>query len=329
VFASKAYNIGTAGLLPALNQCALQRFSPVSPVALAPAAFAEMMNLFRLAGDMAHILSIVVLVLRLRVTKNAIGISMKTQEMYLLVFLTRYLDLFTTYYSLYNTVMKMVYISSTALILYMVRKTEPFKTNYDTAQDSFLHWKFAVAPCMVLAVITNVWQGFDIIEVRRAGMLNTHRHTPTHTTPQTHTHTATPPRLVLVPRSSNFLHSPLSPLSPLSIICYISHITYHISHITHHTSQLFWVFSIFLEALAIVPQLIVLQRYREVENLTAHYVFLLGIYRALYIVNWVYRSYHEVYYKHNWVVYTCGFIQTCLYVDFFYYYFIRYVQCTV
>ncbi len=88
--------------------------------------------------------------------------------------------------------------------------------------------------------------------------------------------------------------------------------------------QLFWVFSIYLEALAIVPQLIILQRYREVENLTAHYVFLLGIYRALYIVNWVYRSYTEVFYRHNWVVYVCGFVQTCLYIDFFYYYFLRY-----
>lgn len=51
-----------------------------------------------------------------------------------------------------------------------------------------------------------------------------------------------------------------------------------------------------------------------------HYVFLLGAYRALYILNWIYRSYHEMYYKHNWVVYICGIIQTCLYVDFFYYY---------
>lgn len=34
------------------------------------------------------------------------------------------------------------------------------------------------------------------------------------------------------------------------------------------TSQLLWVFSECLEPLAIVPQLIVLQRYREVENLT-------------------------------------------------------------
>lgn len=86
---------------------------------------------------------------------------------------------------------------------------------------------------------------------------------------------------------------------------------------------MFWVFSIYLEALAIVPQLFLLQRYREVENLTGHYVFLLGIYRALYILNWVYRSYYEPYYTHNWIVYLCGFVQTCLYLDFFYYYFLR------
>jgi ER lumen protein retaining receptor len=116
-----------------------------------------------------------------------------------------------------------------------------------------------------------------------------------------------------------------------------------------------WLFSILLESLTIVPQLILLQRYREVENLTGtacvreletiavaiidtcrcrlyyfgfvgHYVFLLGAYRALYILNWVYRSYHEAYYKHNWIVYACGVIQTLLYVDFFYYYVQRYVE---
>lgn len=51
--------------------------------------------------------------------------------------------------------------------------------------------------------------------------------------------------------------------------------------------QCLWTFSIYLEAVAILPQLIVLQRYREVENLTGHYIFFLGAYRALYILNWV------------------------------------------
>jgi len=115
---------------------------------------------------------------------------------------------------------------------------------------------------------------------------------------------------------SSFLCSSFwSPHCPdLQLLC---HVLFH---------QFLWTISIYLEAVAIVPQLIVLQRYREVENLTGHYVFLLGAYRALYIVNWVYRSYHETYYKHNWVVYICGIVQTCLYVDFFYYYVLRLVN---
>lgn len=145
--------------------------------------------------------------------------------------------------------MKILYISTTGYIIYMIRETEPFKTNYDRTQDSFLHLQYAVGPSALAALVTSIASGFDFMEM-------------------------------------------------------------------------LWDMSIFLEALAIVPQLIVLQRYREVENLTGHYVFFLGAYRALYIVNWIYRSYHEPYYKHNWVAYTCGFIQTALYLDFFYYYFL-------
>ena len=124
-----------------------------------------MMNLFRFLGDMCHLLSILVLLLRLKATRNNIGISIKTQELYLIVFIPRYLDLFTTFYSLYNTMMKLIYISMTAYIIYMVRMTEPFKSNNEASHDSFLHWKFAVAPCAILAVITNVYEGFNIMEV--------------------------------------------------------------------------------------------------------------------------------------------------------------------
>ena len=47
------------------------------------------MNLFRFAGDMSHVVSIIVLILRLRVSKSAVGISLKTQELFLIVFMTR------------------------------------------------------------------------------------------------------------------------------------------------------------------------------------------------------------------------------------------------
>ena len=53
--------------------------------------------------------------------------------------------------------------------------------------------------------------------------------------------------------------------------------------------EMLWVFSIYLEAVAILPQLVVLQRYGEVENLTGNYILLMGSYRALYILNWIWR----------------------------------------
>jgi len=122
-----------------------------------------MLNLFRLAGDTCHVISIFLLILRLRVSKNAIGISIKTQELYLVVFISRYLDLFTTFYSIYNTLMKILYISATSYIIYMVRRTEPFKSNFEKGHDSFLHWKFAVIPCVVLGAVTNLIQGFNVM----------------------------------------------------------------------------------------------------------------------------------------------------------------------
>ena len=41
------------------------------------------------------VVSIVVLALRLNATKSAVGISLKTQELYLIVFVARYADLFS------------------------------------------------------------------------------------------------------------------------------------------------------------------------------------------------------------------------------------------
>lgn len=208
------------------------------------------MNIFRLAGDMSHVFSIIVLLLRLRVVKNAAGVSVRTHELFLLVFVTRYLDLFTTFYSVYNSVMKVLYIISTAMIIYTIKVKEPIASTYDKAQDSFLHWKFAVAPTAVVTLITHLIQHG------------------------------------LAVKPMDFL----------------------------------WLFSIYLESIAILPQLIVLQRYREVENLTGNYVFFMGAYRFLYILNWIYRSYHEPFYQHHFIVYFCGVLQTLLYVDFFYYY---------
>lgn len=199
---------------------------------------------------MSHVFSIILLVLRLRVAKNAHGISCRTHELFLLVFVTRYLDLVTTYYSLYNSFMKVLYISATASVIYMIKFQQPICSTYDKAQDTFRHWEFAVVPCGVISLITHAFG----------------------------------------------------------------------SHFHLHVIEWLWTFSIYLESIAILPQLILLQRYHEVENLTGNYIFFMGAYRALYILNWIYRAYNEAYYHHHLIVYFCGVLQTLLYVDFFYYY---------
>ncbi|CAF1029882.1 unnamed protein product [Didymodactylos carnosus] len=57
--------------------------------------------------------------------------------------------------------------------------------------------------------------------------------------------------------------------------------------------EILWTFSIYLESVAVLPQLFMVSRTGEAETITSHYLFALGIYRFLYILNWIYRYYTE------------------------------------
>ncbi|VDM39659.1 unnamed protein product [Toxocara canis] len=85
--------------------------------------------------------------------------------------------------------------------------------------------------------------------------------------------------------------------------------------------EICWTFSIYLESVAIMPQLFMLSRTGSAETITAHYLFALGLYRALYILNWMYRYYTEAFFDPIAVV--AGVLQTVLYADFFYLYVTR------
>uniref|UniRef100_A0A914RLJ6 ER lumen protein-retaining receptor n=1 Tax=Parascaris equorum TaxID=6256 RepID=A0A914RLJ6_PAREQ len=85
--------------------------------------------------------------------------------------------------------------------------------------------------------------------------------------------------------------------------------------------EICWTFSIYLESVAIMPQLFMLSRTGSAETITAHYLFALGLYRALYILNWIYRYYTETFFDPIAVV--AGILQTVLYADFFYLYVTR------
>mmetsp|Transcript_14900 Transcript_14900/g.24363 ORF Transcript_14900/g.24363 Transcript_14900/m.24363 type:complete len:220 (-) Transcript_14900:116-775(-) len=203
------------------------------------------MNLFRLCGDMLHVSSIMILLHKLHKNKSCIGISCRTQEVYLVVFICRYLDLFWNFISLYNSVMKSAFIISTGYLIYLMRhKPGPVKATYNRDEhDKFNYELYLLPPCCVL------------------GLMTAHEWT--------------------VP-------------------------------------EYLWTVSIWLESVAILPQILLLQEMREVENLTSHFVYTMGLYRFFYILNWIYRYFDDSHV--NYVGWLGGIVQTALYADFFYYY---------
>ncbi|KAK7506289.1 hypothetical protein BaRGS_00002401 [Batillaria attramentaria] len=198
------------------------------------------MNIFRLVGDMSHLLAIVLLLLKMWKTRSCAGISGKSQILFALVFLTRYLDLFTTFISPYNTIMKIFFITASLATVYLMYFK--FKATYDSNHDTF-RVEFLVVPVGGLAFLVN--------------------------------------------------HE----FSPMEIL---------------------WTFSIYLESVAILPQLFMVSKTGEAETITSHYLFALGSYRALYILNWIYRYYFEGFF--DLIAVVAGCVQTILYCDFFYLY---------
>ena len=181
------------------------------------------------------------------------GVSLKSQVFYLVVFCTRYLDLFTiTFYSIYNSVFKMFYIFSTSAIVYTICFREPTRSTYSAGQDNWpSHYIKVLGPCFFLAALIteNDW----------------------------------------TTESDDWM-------------------------------EYLWTFSIFLESVAFLPQLIMFRKDRNMQLLVRRFIALRGMYRLFYIFNWVYRAHTEPHYKHRYLVYTAGGIQVLLYCDFWWYY---------
>ena len=61
------------------------------------------------------------------ISNITIGVSAKMQEIYLIVFLTRYVDLFIYFISFFNIIMKVLFISIILYILFLMSIKVPLK----------------------------------------------------------------------------------------------------------------------------------------------------------------------------------------------------------
>jgi hypothetical protein len=80
--------------------------------------------------------------------------------------------------------------------------------------------------------------------------------------------------------------------------------------------ETFWTFSIVLESLAVVPQLTLLAHTSVPTVITSYYLVALGSYRALYILNWIWRGLDKSDRFFEPVAVIFGLLQTLLYIEF-------------
>lgn len=94
------------------------------------------------------------------------------------------------------------------------------------------------------------------------------------------------------------------------LACSSCSITYLV-FLVYLSDRILWAFSLYLEAVAILPQLVLLQRTRNIDNLTGQYVFFSGVihyyhfltfYLKLYIA---YKFLYEVSFRLGFVSASC------------------------
>eukprot|EP00092_Neocalanus_flemingeri_P040352 GFUD01043950.1.p1 GENE.GFUD01043950.1~~GFUD01043950.1.p1 ORF type:complete len:213 (+),score=56.07 GFUD01043950.1:223-861(+) len=195
------------------------------------------MNLFRMLGDLSHYLAIITIFIKIIRSKSCQGISGKSQILFLFVFITRYLDIFTNFISMYNTSIKIFFILSTLTNIFLV--FVKYKGTISSDLDTF-RIEFLLLGAALLALFIN--HEFVVMEV-------------------------------------------------------------------------FWTFSVYLEAVSIIPQLSVSSQGKSVEPVMLLYLAALGCHKLFYIFNWIHRYYNEGFY--DFIAVSAGIVQTAIYANFF------------
>lgn len=129
------------------------------------------MDIFQLVGDFLHLIAILMLVLKISATKNVIGthsinrigLSYKTQEIFLVVFLSRYLDIIFGWKSLYAFLMKIIFISVTSYTIYLMRFKKPYYLSYDRESDSFPHYYLYIVSLFLAIIIHKSLNPIDFL----------------------------------------------------------------------------------------------------------------------------------------------------------------------
>ncbi|KAJ5997068.1 hypothetical protein N7522_008728 [Penicillium canescens] len=217
-------------------------------------------NAFRIIGDLFHLSSVCVLIWAIHKNKSAEGVSLLTQLLYGIVFIFRYLDLFSSYtwsgfgtwHTAYNVSFKLFYLISSFYLIFLIFKVYPRTRERERA------WKLGM------------WSTLG--------------------------------SFVMAPIAILILERDGYPRNWFMETC--------------------WAFSIILESVCVLPQLLLLRQTTVPTVIDSYYLLTLGSYRAFYILNWIVRVATERRFD-DWISVVFGVVQTAFYVDFAWVYYSR------
>ncbi|OAP64161.1 hypothetical protein AYL99_00133 [Fonsecaea erecta] len=86
-------------------------------------------------------------------------------------------------------------------------------------------------------------------------------------------------------------------------------------------AEVMWTFSIILESVCVLPQLLLLRQTTVPTVIDSFYLVTLGSYRAFYLLNWIYRAFTPS--KPDAISVIFGIVQTAFYIDFAWVYWTR------
>lgn len=229
-------------------------------------------NVFRILGDVSHTASKCILIWAIHTNSSAegkcvenpqqrnhsdcfIGVSLITQILYALVFVTRYLNIFWvsptgSTLHVWNFVLKNFYIISSFYIIYLMMRI------FARTREREKAWRlggYCLGGSIILAPIATA-----MAEGKKTGIV-----------------------------------------------------------------EILWTFSIILESLCVVPQLLLLRQTTVPTVIDSFYLLTLGSYRAFYILNWTVRVVTPPQHHFEWRAVLFGIIQTAFYVDFAWVYWSR------
>ncbi|CAM9714112.1 unnamed protein product [Ectocarpus sp. 8 AP-2014] len=105
---------------------------------------------------------------------------------------------------------------------------------------------------------------------------------------------------------------------PSFVLAVIAHTWQGLTQSYYHPDAVHfaWIFSEMLEPLAVVPQLLVSRGGTDAGRPVWTYLILMGVYRPLCVLSWVYRANHDHHFRHHPLLYATGIVQTGMYLMF-------------